>query len=200
MNILEPYKNIEPRSIHSELSQFNFELEQLRSAKHKEIADYIVSMFKNKRFINKQINRYKENVDDLICDLIMVNNIKKVVDSFVGNQCRYGIAFESYNEAELEYSFSVSEDNPYHEIEDNIKEIYEDISCDNCFSELVNMCLLMLDGSYFDLLDCDVEYVEDYRCEDRWTIRSEYIPIVDELDAFFNKNSNLFIELIKNYQ
>ena len=51
MNILEPYKNIEPRSIHSELSQFNFELEQLRSAKYKEISDYIVSMFKNKRFI-----------------------------------------------------------------------------------------------------------------------------------------------------
>ena len=59
MNILEPYKNIEPRSIHSELSQFNFELEQLRSAKYKEISDYIVSMFKNKRFINKQIKRYK---------------------------------------------------------------------------------------------------------------------------------------------
>lgn len=198
MNILKPYIGIVYNDPNNIVNEYNKQIEELKELKNKAILEYHLSVFKNFKFRKEFINRYKENITDLCCDILMINNIKQVYE----RDSRLSIlevGKEGYDYARNEYSYAKGYTQEFDSILDDIVSISDDMYGDNCYSDMCMFGYFNLNGSYYNLIDTEFEYDEDYRGEYVYYIDKYFYPIVLEIEKLINSNSKEFIQLIKEY-
>lgn len=201
MNVLEPHKGLEIRNLHEENRHIKDIMKDIESKHHQQIANYLISCFKNPKFIKTNIKYYEEEfqIIDLCWDIVMINNIKQAYER--DNKLSViDVAYEENNDYGLEYSYDNSYTPEWEEVIDEIKELSDDYKCDNCFSDIARLCIIIPGGSYYDLLESKIEYIEDFRCKDQYTIRHVYYPVVLEMEKMLLRNKDKFIKLIKEFE
>lgn len=200
MDILKPFKGLEQKDIHGELAIFNQEITKLKKQKHEEIANYFLSCFKNFKFKNQQMKRYENDVYEFIADIVMINNIKQAYQR--DKNLEYlELAYEEYDESSNMYTYNGEYTPEFNEVNDKIEELYSEYSGDNCFSDMSNLCLLLPNKKYYDILEYDIEYTQDYHCRDIYKMKTVYYKVVLALEQLMIKNKDKLINLInKEFQ
>lgn len=197
MDILKPFKGLELRVIHDELGNFNQEIAKLKNQKHEEIADYLVSCFKNYKFTKQQMKRYEDDIYEFVADLTMINNIKQAYQREKDSNYEFlEVAYEEYDESGNIYTYNGDYTPDFEEVQQQIEELYSEYSGDNCFSDMTNMCILLPTKRYYDMLEYELEYTEDYHCRDLYRIRKVYYKVVLALEQLMIKNKDKLINLI----
>lgn len=196
MDILKPFKGLETRDVHKEFRELNEKIEEMKKEKHEKMSEYFLSCYNNFKFTTNQIKRYERDIYEFIGDIVMINNIKQSYERNK-NYCFLEIAYEEYDESSNYYSFNISYTPEFAEIEDEISQLYDEYSGDNCFSDMTNFCLLLPGSRYYDLFDCDIEYTEDYHCKDEYRMRTVYYKVIEAHEKLIIKNKDKLIKLVK---
>lgn len=200
MNILKPYIGIKsyisPISIEIEYEK---RIKQLNDEKQKLMFEEFMNLFNNFRFKRNMINRYKEDISSLCCDIFMINNIKQSYEKWK-DTCELDIGREYYEGAEYENQYKVGYTKSFDCVKHHIEEIHEDIDSNNCFSDMCTFGLFLPEGNFYNFVLSEFEYADEYYGQYNYTVPTFFYPVFLEIEKVINSNSEEFIKLIKEYQ
>lgn len=193
INILNNYKNNNEQSI---LDEYNNKIKELEDKKDKEIFNLKLNCFNNKKFRNDIINHYKQNIDILCCDIMIINHIKY----FYSHQQDYSTILIGYDYQNAEnnnflYREEYTEDFDF--ISDNIQDIVDDIYDE---WEYIDFFENINNNIYKDLI-YNVFIPKNTFCVSEYDfyIKKVFYPLILELEKLINSEKEKLIELILEY-
>lgn len=200
MDILKPYLGISLESDPSdEVKQIIEQIKELKQIKDNKILNYHLSLFKNLKFKRDFIKRYKEDPEELCCDITMINNIKQSYEENSGYMSELTVGREDNNTGTIEYPYKLGYTSDFDDIKDYITTIKDDMYSDNCFSDVCIIGIFLPNKSYHALVDCEFEYSQDYYGEYRYFINKRDYPIILEMEKVINSNKEELKEIITKY-
>ena len=109
MDILSPYIVVDLNTDYKEILNYYLKkTEELEEQKEKALLDYHLSLFKNIKFRKDTLNRYMENINDLCCDIFMINIIKQEYNRIKDRGTKFiEVAIEDYNSANLKHNYEI---------------------------------------------------------------------------------------------
>lgn len=197
MNILTPYIGIKdydgPKAIQHD---YNEKIRHLNLEKDELMLQSFLNLFKNFSFRRKIINKYRENIEDLCCDIVMLNNIKQAYENF-SNLSFLEIGEEDYHEAGNIYVYEKGYTAQFDTVENIVEEIYEECEGNCAFSDICTFGFTLPNGTFYNFVESEFEYTSDYSGKYSYTVPTKFYPVFLELEALINSNSEEFIKLIK---
>lgn len=196
MNILQPYAGIKAYTNEKDLiNQYESMIQDLKRKRDNEVLSSNLNLLKNFNFRKKLINQYRNNVDDLCCDILMINVIKQAYQPDK-NLSILEVGYENDSTARCLYTYSKGYTTAFDNLETEIIEISDQIYGDNCFSDICALGYFTPDGYYKNLIDCDFEHDQDYEGQYTYFMETSMYPIVLELEKLINSKKEEFKELI----
>lgn len=199
MDILKPYIGIKSYKKECDLvKDYEIMIKNLKAKRDKEVLELNLNLFKNFKFRKRIIDRYKEDITELCCDIVMINNIKQCYEKDK-NLSIIEIGYEYECSANNTESYTKGYTPEFDDIKDEINSISEDIYSENCYSDVCTLGYFTLDGNYKNLISCDFEHSQDYMGQYTYFIDTLMYPIVLELEKLINTKKEEFKTLILNF-
>lgn len=199
MDILKPYVGI--KSYTSErvlINEYETMIKALEEKRDKEVLDLNLNLFKNMKFRKNLINRYREDIDELCCDIIMINNIKQCYERDKKLSI-IEVGYESESTANNLDSYAINYTTEFDDVQSEITEIVDDVYGNNCYSDVCTLGYFFPDGSYKNLISCEFENEQDYRGQYTYFMDTIMYPVVLELEKLINSRKEEFKALILDY-
>lgn len=199
MDILKPYVGI--KSYTSErvlINEYETMIKALEEKRDKEVLDLNLNLFKDMKFRKNLINRYREDIDELCCDIIMINNIKQCYERDKKLSI-IEVGYESESTANNLDSYAINYTTEFDDVQTEITEIVDDVYGNNCYSDVCTLGYFFPDGSYKNLINCEFEHEQDYRGQYTYFMDTIMYPVVLELEKLINSRKEEFKALILDY-
>lgn len=199
MDILKPYIGVKAyKSERALVIKYESMIQALKEKRDKEVLSLNLDLFKNFRFRKKLIDRYKEDIDELCCDIIMINNIKQCYENDK-NLSIIEVGYENASNAMNVQSYAIGYTTKFDDVQTEISEIADEVYVNNCYSDVCTLGYFTPDGSYKNLINCDFEHEQDYYGQYTYFMDTMMYPIVLELEKLINSKDNEFKTLILDH-
>jgi hypothetical protein len=199
LDILKPYIGVKAyKSERALVIKYESMIQALKEKRDKEVLSLNLDLFKNFKSRKKIIDRYKEDIGELCCDIIMINNIKQCYENDK-NLSIIEVGYESESTAMNVESYAIGYTTKFDDVQTEINEIADEVYMNNCYSDVCTLGYFTPDGSYKNLINCVFEHAQDYYGQYTYFMDTMMYPIVLELEKLINSKDNEFKTLILDY-